>query len=250
MDKFDPRTKLFGIILTTSLAIYFRDALYLAFLMIGALILCLVFKADYKTFINKLRKFLYLFLFVSLLQVIFVRTGDPLLVLGDFVLATEDGINRGLSMGLRFMIIFSSAAIMAGENSRYVIASLSKLHIPYMFSFMLMITLRFLPVYMESFRDAITSLQLRGINLTKIPMNKRIRLYGHLLLPVVSEAIIKSQELAMAMEARGFGAMKKRSTYLQVKLRTIDYLCMLFIVAVYTSLVCVYIGAFNLKFFI
>ncbi len=245
MYKFDPRTKLFGIIVTTSLAIYFREPLYLLALMLGAVLLSIVFKADIKTFIGKMRRFIYMFFFVSVLQIIFVRTGAPVFEIGDFIVATQDGVDRGLSLGLRFMIIFSSAAIMAGENSRYVIASLSKMHVPYMFSFMLMITLRFLPVYMESFKDAMVSLQLRGINLREIAVKRRIRLYGHLLLPVVSEAITKSQELAMTMEARGFGAKKSRTNYLQVKMRVGDYLCMMITLLVYAGLVLIYIGKIN-----
>ena len=234
--KFDPRTKLFGILVTTSLAIYFREWQPLIGVLIGALLLCIVFKADYKTFYNKLKRFLWIFLFISLLQIVFIRTGEPIILIGDTVLATIDGINRGVSMGIRFIIIFSSAAIMAGENSRYVIASFSKMKIPYMFSFMMMITLRFLPIYMESFKDAITALQLRGINLKQIAVKKRVELYGHLMLPVVSDAIIKSQELAMTMEARGFGALKRRTVFLQVKLRLFDYITMLLIICAYALL--------------
>ncbi len=228
--RVDPRTKLFAIMSITSLAIYYRNWVGLVYLLILASVLCVVFKADYKTFINKMKRFLYMFLFISLLQIIFVRSGAPLIVVSDVVLATTEGINRGISLGLRVMIIFSSAAIMAGENSRNVIASFSKMKVPYLFSFMLMITLRFLPIYMESFTDAITALQLRGINLKKTPAGRKIKLYGHLLLPVVSDSVIKSQELAMTMEARGFGAMKKRTNYLQVRMSWIDYV-VIFILA-------------------
>ena len=65
-----------------------------------------------------------------------------LLHIGTFNVIYYDGLARGLASGLRFFIILCSAAIMAKENTRRVISSLNKMHIPYSFSFMVMIAFR------------------------------------------------------------------------------------------------------------
>lgn len=224
MKTLDPRIKLLSVITTTSLALLYQQPIWMFSLSMVSFFLMVALGADYITFFKRIRSFFRLLFMISLLQVIFVRTGAPLLIVNGFVLAYSDGLIRAANTSMRFFVIICSAAVMAGENSRRVIASLIKLKIPYAFAFMVMITLRFVPVFAESFSDAITSVQLRGIELKKVKIGKKIRLYSHLLLPVVADAIIKSQELSTAMEARGFGAMKKRTAYIVVCLGRKDFL--------------------------
>ncbi len=232
MKNADPRVKLLAIMLSTSMSILFRDVIFLLGVAVFSFVLTLVFGANYKFLFNKLKRFIKLLIGVCVIQIIFVRTGEPVFTVGDYTLVYSDGFFRGVSMGLRFFTLISSAAIMESENSRKVIASLSKLHVPYTFSFMIMLTLRFIPFFMESFTDAMVSIQLRGIEVEKIPFGKRIKLYGYLLSPVVADAVIKSQDLAMAMEARGFGAMKKRTSFIEVKMCAKDVFAVIFLVAI------------------
>ncbi len=223
MKTFDPRVKLLAIMLATSLAIIFTDIVWMAGVAVVCVVYCFVFKADYKLLWNKLKKFVMLILGVSVLQIVFVRTGNPVFTIGEFTLIYEDGLLRGVALAFRFFVLMSCASVMAAENSRKVIASLSKMKLPYTFSFMIMITLRYIPFFAESFSDALTSMQLRGIELEKLSLKKKIKLYGHTMFPVVADAIVKSQDLSIAMGARGFGAMKTRTSYIEVKMNFRDY---------------------------
>ncbi len=232
MKTCDPRVKLLAILLSTSLCILFTDIIWMAGVAIISIMFCVLFGADYKLLWNKLKRFVTVLIGVCIIQIIFVRTGEPVLEMSGFVLIYEDGLLRGGTMALRFFVLISSAAIMASENSRKVIASLSKMKLPYTFSFMIMITLRFIPFFAESFTDALTSMQLRGIELEKVKFTKKVKLYGHLMFPVVADAVIKSQDLSMAMEARGFRAMKKRTSYIDVKLNAKDIAIMLIIAVI------------------
>lgn len=235
MKTLDPRIKLLSVIIITSLALFYQQPLWMLMLSVSAFCLTVMLGADFIAFFKRIRRFSGLLIIIALLQIIFVRTGESLLTTNGFVLAYSDGLLRGVNTSMRFFVIICSAAVMAGENSRRVIASLIKLKIPYTFAFMVMITLRFVPVFAESFSDAITSVQLRGVELKKVKPGKKIRLYSHLLLPVVADAIIKSQELSTAMEARGFGAMKKRTAYIDVCLGLKDYLFLIVLIILGTG---------------
>lgn len=233
--KFDPRVKLCAIITLTTLAIYFKDLRWMIFLSILTFGVSVFLDADFKSLFKRFKKFINLLVTICIVQIIFVRSGNVLLHLGNFNMIYYDGLARGLASGLRFFIILCSAAIMANENTRRVISSLNKMHIPYNFSFMVMIALRFLPMFTQTFKNALISIQLRGVDLKKVKMGKKVKLYSYLLLPVVSDAIVKSQELAMALEARGFGAYPTRTFYMDLKLSlkdkiTISILVILFFV--------------------
>jgi energy-coupling factor transport system permease protein len=240
MKSLDPRMKLISIIVMTTMALLFFDPLWMLGLSLAALLLDVLLGANFSAFFRRLRRFTQLLLIIALVQIVFVRTGEPIFSVDGFTLIYYDGLMRGLNTGMRYFVIICSAAIMAGENSRRVIASLTQMKVPYMFAFMLMITLRFLPIFMESFTDAMTSIQLRGVELKKVKLDKKIRLYSHLLLPVVADAIIKSQDLSTAMEARGFGAMKKRTAYLVVRMRKPDYLYFLLFACVSAGVMILY----------
>lgn len=240
MRNVDPRVKLLSILFTTSLALIFSDLRFMIALTLLSLLLCYALGGSIKMLCGRTKKLIPLLIAVSLIQVIFVRSGAVLLKISDYSLIYSDGLLRGANMALRFLVIFASAAVMAGENSRYVIASLSKLKLPYVFSFMLMITLRFIPFFVESFSDALVSIQLRGIELEKVPVSKKIRLYGNLLMPVVADAVVKSQDLSLAMEARGFGAMKRRTAYIEPVLTGRDIAIMLVLSVLFAASLGIY----------
>lgn len=223
MKKADPRVKLLWVLLCTTGALVFFRPLWMAGLALFSFLGTFYFGAHLQLLMGRLRRFLPLLVVILLIHVLFVQTGTPLLVIRDYPIVTSHGLRRGAITLMRFFVILCSAAVMAAENSRRVLAALNKLKTPYLFSFMLMIALRFIPSFSASFSDSIIALQLRGVELRKIPWRKRLRMYGHLLLPVVADAVVKSRVLAMVMEARGFGAFSKRTSFLDVSMTPCDW---------------------------
>lgn len=223
MAVLDTRVKLFFVLMLTTMALIFKDPLWMLGLCVTSLIIAIILNADIFMFFKRLQHFYTFLLIIFLVQIVFVRQGPPLFAIGDFTIITQDGLFRALNTGMRFFVILCTASIMSGENSRRVIQGLVQMHVPYIFAFMVNIALRFLPQFREVFSDALTSIQLRGIELKEVPIRKRVNLYGHLLLPVVADAIVKSQDLAVAMEARGFGAMPRRTSYHKLHMSLLDW---------------------------
>ncbi len=224
MKSADPRVKLLWMVICTSFALVFSKPLWMAGLCVFSLTGAFVLGGDLGSFAGRFRRFLALLAMVSALQIVFVRTGAPVLQAGGYILVTHDGLMRGATAVMRFFVILCAASVMANENSRRVIASLEKMGIPYVFCFMLMTSLRFLPLFSTSFSDSVTALGLRGIDIKQIPMGKKLGIYKSLVLPVVADAVVKAQDLAIAMEARGFGAMNRRTAYIKMAMDPRDWL--------------------------
>ena len=222
MKNCDPRAKLLTILLLTSLAIVFRNPLWMLGLALCSLFFAVVMGSDFVRFLKRFRHFITLLIGVAFIQIIFVRTGTPMLRVGDFTLVYSDGFNRGVATGIRFFVILCAASIMSAENHRRVTQSLLQMKVPYVFAFMMSIAFRFLPLFATAFSEAMTALQLRGIELKEVPLGKKIRLFTYLLLPVIAEAIIRAQDLAIAMEARGFRALPKRTSLMQLRFKPLD----------------------------
>ena len=226
MKSLDPRVKLLFVLETTSLALVFIRLPWLAGLLALSLLLSLLLGARLAAFFRRLRALIWLLAMVALMQCVFVRSGPPWLSWGDTVLIYRDGAAAAAQVAGRYLVILAGAALMAAEDSRRVIASLSKLGLPYTFVFMLMTALRFLPLFSQAFSDAMMAVQLRGVELRRIPVGKRLWLYGSLLMPVTAEAVLRSQQLAVAMEARGFGAYTTRTSYYQISMGSRDWLAL------------------------
>lgn len=223
MKKADPRVKLLWVLLCTTAALVFTRPWWMMGLSLFTIGGVLFFGADLKALKFRLRRFLPLLLMIALIHALFIGSGRPFLTIRGLVLVRSDGLLRGITTILRFFVILSAAAVMAAEKNRRVIAALNKMGVPYLFSFLLTTALRFLPTFGETFSQALIAIQLRGVQLKKIPLRKRLTVYSYLFLPVVADSVSKARVLAAVMEARGFGALSRRTYFIEVNMSVWDW---------------------------
>ncbi|MBO7666870.1 MAG: energy-coupling factor transporter transmembrane protein EcfT [Firmicutes bacterium] len=238
--KTDPRVKLLALLLLTTAALIFDRLPWLLSLLAASLLLAVIWGARPGEFFRRARGFIGLLLAVALLQCLFTRGGEPWLQIGDFTLIYREGARMGAAAALRYLVIVCAAAVMSAESQRRVVAAFSAMGLPYTLVFMLMTALRFLPLFRSSFQDAVISAQLRGVDLKAVPRGKRLGIYGSLLLPVLSDALLRSRELAVAMEAQGFGAYRERTSYYKLTLQARDWLFVAILLAAFAAALIVY----------
>lgn len=82
------------------------------------------------------------------------------------------------------------------------------------------------PLLQEEITDMMTVIQLRGVNLKRIPLARRLKTYAYLLMPMIASVLMKSRELSMAMEMRAFRAYPTRTSYRRLTFTTPDYVVM------------------------
>ena len=98
-------------------------------------------------------------------------------------------------------------------------AALQRLGVPYGFAFILTTAMRYVPLIRQKIRNIIDAQSSRGIDL-----RPRLRNAGNfmaLLMPLLAQSFVLSDELALAMESRGFGR-KGRSSRRQFALTFLD----------------------------
>ena len=98
-------------------------------------------------------------------------------------------------------------------------AALQRLGVPYGFAFILTTAMRYVPLVRQKIRNIIDAQSSRGIDL-----RPRLRNAGNfmaLLMPLLAQSFVLSDELALAMESRGFGR-KGRSSRRQFALTFLD----------------------------
>jgi energy-coupling factor transport system permease protein len=237
--RIDPRIKMVWLATMFLLALLFNDPFAL-----GALLAALfITAAAARLRLSDLRPYLLLSLWLTLLSVLiwptYITTGQPL---GHvwFVNVTSDGLLFGLAMGFRISIMIVAASMwMMVTAPQLVAAGLLKLGLPAKAGIALASSIRFIP-FMNAERTTIMEAQrARGADLASGGPIRRVSRSVPALIPLFSRAFVTAQNLAVAMDARGLGAIPHRTSALVLRFSRADrLLAVAALVALVIGVVC------------
>ena len=144
---------------------------------------------------------------------------------------TDEGVMGTVLMIVRLVYLVIGSSVMTyttrpislANGMETGLAFLKKLHVPVAeMSMMLMIALRFIPVFMEEL-DKIMKAQLsRGADFESGNIIRRIKSYVPVFVPLFVSAIRRASELALAMDARCFDGSEGRSRMNPLRYSRID----------------------------
>ncbi len=218
----DPRTKMMMMLCLSSLSVLFARPI----ILLGILFLCLLLLfaggTPIHTILPRIKPLFYLMLTLFVIQCAFVRSGEPLLCIGSLVFIAKDGLDMALSMILRLMILTFSAMLLASGETRDYLLALVHCKIPYEISFMIMAAIHFIPLLHRDAQDVFCAVQMRGEELKKIPVKRKLAITVSLLLPIVASALDRIRTMSIAMEARAFRAYPQRTYWRTLELKVVD----------------------------
>jgi len=232
--KIDPRTRIILVFLISSAAVVIKELISLLFLLLLTLILCRMFSVHLSGSIRKLRKLLYFFIVLASIQSIFTPGGETLIAAGGLRILTVSGLEIGISIIIRISVIIFSALLIASAPAMDVVYGLIAMKLPYEIAFMVLLSIKFLPLFREEFADSIIAVQLAGADLARIPLKQKLSLYSYVLTPSVVKALNRAEYISLSMECRGFRAFPCRTSYCRLRMGKADYLTIL---AVFTLIV-------------
>lgn len=220
--ELDPRTKLVFVLVISSLAVIYRSLYWLIGLFVSSTVLFFAFGIGFSNLLKRLKSFIPIIIFIVFIQSVFRHDGNAVLSIGRFVLLTDVGVKEGASVALRLLILILSAGILVSTNPQHLIRGLVDWKVPYELIFMVQMGIRFLPLLREEVSDTFAAIQLRGVELVNVPLFKKMKIYSHVFLPSIANALMRTSQLTLAMELRGFGVGEKRSFYHEVSLKAAD----------------------------
>lgn len=159
-----------------------------------------------------LRPILFLIVFTFIIQLLFTREGAILFEFGWFRIY-EEGLRLAIIVSLRFFYLVSITTLVTLTTSPIELTDAIELllkpfkvvRVPtHEIALMLSISLRFLPTLAEETEKIMKAQQARGIDLSAGPIKERLRAIIPLLIPLFISAFKRAEDLATAMEARGY----------------------------------------------
>jgi energy-coupling factor transport system permease protein len=232
LHRLDPVTKLIALICGVTLVIFYGGLVFSILFFITVIILFIISKIDLMTIYKKFRFILTFGLIILISHLIFLRTGDVLIEVRPFIFAgvqwplliTTQGILTGLEITFRFFsIITASMLFVATTDPTKLAYSVMSAGLPYRYGFMLIVTLRFIPVFDMEASVVQYAQRARGLEIDTKRMGKIFKLTKYTFVPLLASALSRVNSLTRSMEARGFGLYKKRTYLKQVKPDKVDW---------------------------
>jgi energy-coupling factor transport system permease protein len=232
IHKMDPRSKLIIIFLFVAIIFLANNWITYALIALYTFFMLGLSKVPFRFLYGGLKPVIWLVLFTFLLQLFFTKGGNLVFGWGPIEIY-EEGIRMGLFISLRFfflilmtsLLTLTTTPIEITDGLETLLTPLKKLRFPvHEMALMMSISLRFIPTLMQE-TDKIMKAQIaRGVEFASGPIKERIKAVIPLLIPLFVSSFKRAEELAIAMEARGYRGGEGRTKYRQLSWRMIDTL--------------------------
>jgi energy-coupling factor transport system permease protein len=172
---------------------------------------------------------------------LFTREGEVL-----FLFVTIDGVLLGLSSGIRIVtMIISGLIFLSTTRVEEIALGLVKLGLPYQVGFAFSSAIRLVPTFIGAGATISQAQRSRGLDLETGGFTERIRKYIPLLVPIFLSAIRSTDQLARALESKGFGARPKRTFYRRIKFGPAEYVVAAFFLSVVGAVIWLSINGYG-----
>lgn len=236
IHKMDPRAKI-GAMLLMMIAI-FLPAGYIGYLIIGIAVLLVSQLAKLKlSFLwRAMKPMIFMLSFLLIINLLVVREGDVLFSIFGWDIYTK-AITQTLYIVIRLaLMIMITTILTASTKPLELTLGIEDLLKPFKvigvpaheIAMMISIALRFIPTLIEETQRIMKAQASRGVDMEDGKLVEKIRAILSLIVPLFVSAFQRAEDLAYAMEARGYIPNRPRTRYKQLKMYTKDYILLCF----------------------
>jgi len=216
LHRLHPYTKIAFIITVSIMCIIATDLVFLTFMVLPMLAV-----AAYGRLLAELLQQLKLIIVMSaifiLITIITIPNGEILgyiipqgiPVIGGLIPVTAGGLTIGIVLTLRFVVlIFAFQLFLMSTQPRDLVNAMEKIGLPIDYILMFVIALRFIPTLQIEGQRIHEAQLARGFN-PGTGFVGRIRSVAPIAIPLVSNALLRSNVLGLTIDMRGYRTGKK-----------------------------------------
>ncbi|AUM62967.1 energy-coupling factor transporter transmembrane component T family protein [Spiroplasma monobiae] len=268
IHKMDPRLKLFMII--ALIVVVFFPIGYTGFVLVGSFILLMysVSKLSFKMLLKLFFPIMFIFIVLILINIFMLKpselNGIKFAELDDGLYGewmetygwvykwkslafSEKAIYSALYMTIRIFLMITLTTILTGTTQPLELTlaiedllwPLKLIGIPvYIFSTIISIALRMIPTLIDEAGRIMKAQSSRGIDFKNGKLVDKAKSMTSLIIPLLVSAFQKAEDLAYAMDSRGYDPHAKRTRYRQVKFRILDIIIFVLGMGIFATLIC------------
>ncbi|WKF84647.1 energy-coupling factor transporter transmembrane component T family protein [Lacticaseibacillus pantheris] len=245
VHQLDPRTKLLGCFYYIGIVFLANNWITYALLFVLTLGMLPLARVRLGFFLRGLRTIMFLILFTVLLQLFFTTGGHVWWQWGWLTVTSKGVLNAVYILCRLVLIIFASTLLTLttqplglADAVESILKPLKKIHVPVTeLALMLSIALRFVPTLMDQTTKTMNAQRARGVDFGSGGPIKQLKSIVPLFIPLFVSAFSMADDLATAMEARGFRGGDGRTRYRALAYHRGDVVAAILLVAVTVVLI-------------
>ncbi len=225
VHRLDPRSKLLFVFAFIIIVFLANNTITYGLLLAFTLGVILLSRIKLYFLINGLKPVIFLMVFTFLIHILFTREGAVLVDWG-FLKIYEEGLKQGVFISIRFLVLVFMTSVLTLTTSPISITDgvetllnpFKKVKLPvHELALMMSISLRFIPTLMDETDKIMKAQMARGSDLSAGSLKDRLKAVVPLLVPLFVSAFKRAEDLATAMEVRGYRGGEGRTRYRQLK---------------------------------
>ena len=224
IHKLDPRVKLFATLLFIISLFSFRNVW--GFLVATIFMFSFIhFSKVPLGYMVKGLKAIVILMIITAIFNLFLTNGKELVSFWIFTI-TYEGLRNAILMAIRLTYLILGTSVMTltttpnelTDGLEKSLSPLNRIHVPvHEIAMMISIALRFIPTIIEETMRIMNSQKSRGVDFEEGKLKEKIMAIVSLIVPLFSVAFQRADDLANAMEARGYNPSGTRTRYKQLK---------------------------------
>lgn len=227
----DPRAKI-GAMLLMMIAIFIPSG-YIGYLIIGAVVVAtaLIAKLKISFLWRAMKPMLFMLVFLLIINLLVIKEGEVFLTIFGISFYSE-AIFQTLYIVIRLALMIMITTILTATTKPLeltlgiedLLKPFQVIHVPaHEIAMMISIALRFIPTLIEETQRIMKAQASRGVDMDEGSLMEKVKAILSLIVPLFVSAFQRAEDLAYAMEARGYIPNRIRTRYKQLKMQSIDY---------------------------
>ena len=245
VHQLDSRSKLLFMLLFIGL-VFWAEEVDAYLLLVGFTFLSIFLSKISISYLGKsLKPILWIILFTVLIHIFMTKGGD-ILFAWKWIEIQEEGVRQAILISVRLILLIVMASLLTLTTSpidltdgmERLLQPFARLGLPvHELAMMMSIALRFIPTLIEE-TDKIMKAQIsRGADFESGNIVKRGKNMVPLLIPLFVSAIRRAEELALAMEARGYRGSEGRTKLRELQWSSKDVILLVSSIALIISFI-------------
>lgn len=245
VHKLDPRTKIVAMMIL--LVAIFIPVGFIGYGIIGVflLIALILSKLSFSFVWKSFKPSLFMLVFLLIINMFLIKTGDIWLTIGTFNLYSG-AVIQTIYIVLRLLLMIVITTMLTATTKPLdltmgledLLSPLAKLNVPtHDIAMMISLALRFIPTLLEEAQRILKAQASRGVDMESGSFKEKIQAILSLIVPLFVSSFQKADDLADAMEARGYVVGAERVRYKQLKFTFSDFITLFSVTGILTALI-------------
>jgi energy-coupling factor transport system permease protein len=215
LHRVNPLTKMvFTVLVMVILTLIVDPVTPIAVAVLGVAAIWLFGGVPLRQILRTLRPFVFVSFGLFWTTALFYATPSPPIAQWGPLTLTEDGLAYGAAIMFRILAIFVVSLLftLTTDPTRFLQALVQQARLSPRFGYGIIAAYRFVPLFDGELASIQAAHRIRGVASRGGVMAQYRRLVGHMV-PLLAGGIRHAERVALAMDARGFGAVETRTYY-------------------------------------